>query len=148
MSSYVDHVLIADERVLHRGRLSLVPYWGWLLLGVVLAVVVVGLGILAWVFIKVRSTELAITNKRVIAKFGFIRRSTIEINLSKVESIQVDQSLLGRMFNFGTVIIAGAGSPVAPIANVADPIEFRKKFMEATDQRQSPESTNPSQSKS
>jgi uncharacterized membrane protein YdbT with pleckstrin-like domain len=137
MSSYVDEVLIADERVLHRGRLSLVPYWGWLLLGLVLVVVIVGIGILAWIYIKVRSTELAITNKRVIAKFGFVRRSTIEINLSKVESIQVDQSLLGRMFNFGTVIIAGAGSPVAPIANVANPIEFRKKFMEATDHRQS-----------
>ena len=141
MSSYVDRVLIADEAVLHRGRLSLVPFAGWILAGVLLAVVVVGLFILGWVFVKVRTTEIAITTKRVIAKFGFIRRSTVEINLSKVESIQVDQGILGRLFDFGTVIIAGAGNPVAPIAGVADPLEFRRKFMEATDRRQA-ESVN------
>jgi uncharacterized membrane protein YdbT with pleckstrin-like domain len=136
MASYVDRVLIADERVLHRGNLSLIPYAGWILLGIATAVIVVGLAILAWVWIKVKTTEIAITNKRVIAKFGFISRSTVEINLAKVESIQVDQSLAGRMFNYGTVIISGAGNPVAPITDVADPLEFRKKFMEATDRQQ------------
>lgn len=139
--SYVDNILIADETLLHRGRLSLVPYAGWILLGVLLAVVVIGLFILGWVFITVRSTEIAITSKRIIAKFGFIRRSTVEINLSKVESIQVDQSLAGRLFNYGTVIVSGAGNPVAPMLGVADPLEFRKKFMEATDRRQSADPT-------
>lgn len=136
MTSYVDGVLLADERVLHRGNLSLIPYAGWILLGVLLAVVVVGLGILIWVFIKVRTTEIAITSKRVIVKTGFVRRSTVEINLSKVESIQVDQGLAGRLFNYGTVIISGAGNPVAPITDVANPLEFRRKFMEATDRQQ------------
>jgi uncharacterized membrane protein YdbT with pleckstrin-like domain len=141
MSSYVDGVLLKDERVLHRGQLSLIPYAGWILLGVATAIIIVGVGILAWVFIKVRTTEIAITTKRVIVKSGFVRRSTVEINLAKVESIQVDQSLPGRLFNYGTVIISGAGNPVAPITDVGDPLEFRRRFMEATDKQQStPES--------
>ena len=144
MSSYVDRVLIADEQVLHRAHLSLVPHAGWIILGLLTAIVIVGLGILAWVWIKVRSTEIAITNKRLIAKFGFIQRSTVEINLAKVESVQVDQSLAGRIFNYGTVIVSGGGNPVAPIAGVSAPLDFRKKFMEATDRRQDDSATRPS----
>lgn len=136
MTSYVDRVLIADEQVLHRGHVSLWPYAGWVLVGVLTAVLIVGLVILAWVYIHTHSTEIAITNKRVIAKFGFISRRTVEINLAKVESIQVDQGLPGRVFDYGTVIISGAGNPVAPIADVARPLEFRRAFMEATDRRQ------------
>ncbi len=136
MSSYVDRVLIADEHVLHRGHISLWAHAPWILLGVLTAVFVVGLFILAWVYVNTRSTEIAITNKRVIAKFGFISRRTVEINLAKVESIQVDQGLVGRMLDYGTVVISGAGNPVAPIADVARPLEFRRAFMEATDRRQ------------
>lgn len=136
MSSYVDSVLIPEERVLHRATISLWPYAFWILLGIITAVVVIGLGILGWVWSKTRATEIAITNKRVIAKFGFISRRTVEINLNKVESIQVDQTLVGRVFNFGTVIISGAGNPVAPIPGVAHPLEFRRNFMVATDRSQ------------
>jgi uncharacterized membrane protein YdbT with pleckstrin-like domain len=138
MSSYVDSVLIPDERVLHRATVSLWPYALWIILGLVTAVVLVGIVILGWVWSKTRATEIAITNKRVIAKFGFISRRTVEINLNKVESIQVDQTLLGRIFNFGTVVISGAGNPVAPIPGVSHPLEFRRNFMAATDRSQEP----------
>ncbi len=74
------------------------------------------------------TTELAITNKRVIAKFGFIRRNTVEINISKIESIQIDQGIRGRIFNFGSIIVSGAGNPVAPIPGISSPLEFRKMF--------------------
>jgi uncharacterized membrane protein YdbT with pleckstrin-like domain len=80
-----------------------------------------------------KSTEIAITNKRIIAKFGFISRRTVEINLDKVEALRVEQSVWGRFFNYGTVLISGTGSTVDPIANIADPLVFRRKFMEATD---------------
>ena len=88
-----------------------------------------------WVaaYIRYKTTELAFTNKRVIAKEGFIKRNTIELTISKVESIQVDQEVFGRMFNFGTLIIGGAGDPQAPIAGISDPIEFRKAFIGAQD---------------
>jgi uncharacterized membrane protein YdbT with pleckstrin-like domain len=75
---------------------------------------------------------LAFTNERVIAKIGFIKRVTVELNINKVESIQVHQSVLGRIFNYGSIVIAGAGNPQAPIAGISKPMIFRNKFMECT----------------
>ena len=94
---------------------------------------------LGWIFlvlayIRYKTTELAITSRRVIAKFGFISRRTVEINISKVESIQVDQGILGRIFNYGTLVISGAGDPQAPIPGISDPMAFRRAFIEAQDQ--------------
>ena len=86
--------------------------------------------------IKRHSTELAVTSKRVIAKFGFIKRSTIELNHSKVESFHVDQSVLGRIFGFGTLHINGTGGGITPIPNIDDPLGFRRKAMEAIDASQ------------
>lgn len=130
--SYIDDSLIEGETILHRARVS---WWSqfWLVaLGVLLLVVVIGLFLLIGAWIRVRSTEIAITNRRVIAKFGFIKRDTVEINLEKVEALKVEQGFLGRMLNYGTVFISGAGTSVAPIKDIADPLVFRRKFMEAT----------------
>lgn len=130
--SYIEESLIEGETVIHTARVS---WWSqaWLLfLGVVLLVVVVGLFFLVAAWIKVRSTEIAITNRRIITKFGFIKRDTVEINLEKVEALRVDQGFMGRMLNYGTIFISGAGTSVAPLADIADPLVFRRKFMEAT----------------
>jgi uncharacterized membrane protein YdbT with pleckstrin-like domain len=136
MSSYVEKVLIVDEKVLHEGKISLWPYAWAIVLGILLLPVVIGIALLVWVWVKARSTELVITSKRIIAKFGFVSRRTVELNLAKVESIQVEQSIVGRMFDYGTIIVAGGGNPVAPIPDIAAPLEFRRKFMEATDRQQ------------
>jgi uncharacterized membrane protein YdbT with pleckstrin-like domain len=137
MASYVDSVLISGESVLHRGRVSLWPHAWKILLGILLLPALgLGLLLLAWVWIIYRTTEIAITNKRIIAKFGFVSRSTIEINLPKVESVQVDQGVMGRMLDYGTIIVAGAGTPSLTVPGAADPLEFRKHFMEATDRLQ------------
>ncbi len=135
MTSYVEGALIQDERIVHRGRLSLWSMARLIALGVLL-LPVLGLGLIflikAW--IRYRTTELAVTTRRVIVKTGLIRRSTVEININKVESIQVDQDILGRMFNHGTLIMAGAGTPQAPISGISDPMAFRRAFIEAQDQ--------------
>ncbi len=138
MTSYVEDALVKDERIVHLGHISLWSLWHLIALGIVL-LPAFGLGLIFLVvaYVKYRTTELAITNKRVIVKTGFIRRSTIEININKVESLQVDQEVLGRMFNFGTLIISGAGTPQAPVAGISRPMEFRKAFIEAQDQSKS-----------
>ena len=130
--SYIDDSLVEGENILHRARVSWWSQFGLVLLGLVLLVVVVGSAFLVAAWIKVRSTEIAITNRRVIAKFGFVKRDTVEINLDKVEALRVEQGFLGRMLNFGTIFISGAGTSVAPIKDIADPLVFRRKFMEAT----------------
>jgi uncharacterized membrane protein YdbT with pleckstrin-like domain len=130
--SYIDDSLIEGEVLVHRARVSWWSQFGLVLLGVVTLIAVVGLVFLIWAWIRVRSTELAITNRRIIAKFGFVKRHTVEINLEKVESLRVEQGVWGRILNFGTIFISGSGSSVAPIPNIADPLVFRRKFMEAT----------------
>lgn len=131
--SYIDASLVAGETIIHRARVSWWSQFGLVLLGLV-TLVAFGLGLLflAWAWIQVRSTEIAITNRRVIAKFGFIRRDTVEINLEKVEALRVEQGFWGRILNFGTIFVTGTGSSVEPIKNIADPLVFRRKFMEAT----------------
>lgn len=130
--SYIDQSLVEGETLLHRGRMSWWSQFWLVLLGIVTLVVVIGLFFLIWAWVNIRSTEVAITNRRVIAKFGFIKRNTVEINLDKVEALRVEQGFWGRMLNYGTIFISGAGTSVAPFPHIADPLVFRRKFMEAT----------------
>jgi uncharacterized membrane protein YdbT with pleckstrin-like domain len=76
-------------------------------------------------FIQRATTEFAVTNRRVIYKFGLIRRVTFEMNLSTIESVHVAQSILGRMLNFGQVEIRGTGSSFTPDNLISDPLAFR-----------------------
>ena len=78
------------------------------------------------------TTELAVTNKRIIAKYGLISRHTMELNHSKVESVTFSQSIPGRIFNFGAIRVNGAGSsldtrgrPRKPVGFISRPLEFR-----------------------
>ncbi|HEX2698125.1 MAG TPA: PH domain-containing protein, partial [Anaerolineales bacterium] len=73
------------------------------------------------------TTEFAVTNQRIIAKRGFINRHTIEILLSKVESIAVRQNILGRAFSFGTVSVVGTGGTKESFRAIIDPIRVRNK---------------------
>lgn len=135
MSSYVEGSLIKDEKILYTGQVSWWSMAPLILLSIPL-LFLMGLGLVLWVvaYIRCKSTELAFTNKRVIAKFGFISRQTIELNVHKVESVQVMQGMLGRLFNYGTLVISGAGAPQAPIPGISNPMAFRRAFMESQDQ--------------
>lgn len=131
MASYVEGALTKGEQVVYQGRVSIWSLAPTLLLGLLL-LALYGLGLLFWAAAAIRyfTTELAITNKRVIAKFGLISRSTIEINLQKIESIQVNQGILGRIFNFGSIVVSGAGNPQAPIPGISSPLQFRRAFVD------------------
>jgi len=134
LGSYVQNSLIADEKVIYEANISVWSMLPLLILGFLL-LPLFGFGLLLWLiaFIRYKTTELAFTNKRVIAKFGFISRRTVELNLSKAESVQVNQGVFGRVFNFGTLIVSGAGNPQAPIPGISDPMSFRRSFMEFQD---------------
>jgi uncharacterized membrane protein YdbT with pleckstrin-like domain len=70
-------------------------------------------------------TELAVTDRRVIYKCGFISRHTVEMNMDKIESVDVDQSLLGRMFGYGTIHVLGTGEGIESLRRIASPIALR-----------------------
>lgn len=152
MNSYIDQVLGKDENVLYQAQVALASFWvrfGFGGLCVLLTLVnaasstigehPIGLAIFWFVlaglflippFVFKLTTELAITDRRVIAKFGLLSRKSIELNLSKIESIKVEQGIIGRIFNYGDIFIVGTGGSNEPIPRIANPIEFRRRFGE------------------
>ena len=149
---YVSNNLMSGERLIHVGKV----HWFIFVPGVVLFLVAIwlfgaaaeeGIGPIFGVFASLFaiaslikafifkiSTELAITSKRVIAKVGFISRKTVELNHSKVESFNIDQSIFGRIFGFGTVMVCGTGGGKTPIPNIDNPLEFRREAMNVVDE--------------
>lgn len=76
-------------------------------------------------FLKRRMTEMAVTNKRVIVKMGLVSRRTIELLLSRIESIVVDEPAMGRLLGYGSVTLRGTGGTPEVFENVSHPLEFR-----------------------
>lgn len=95
----------------------------WLILFAVVGGIVAGL--ISW--FVVQSSEFALTDKRVLIKVGIIERKSVELILNKLEAIRVDQSVPGRLLNFGTLDITGTGGTRETFYNIARPIEFRNR---------------------
>jgi uncharacterized membrane protein YdbT with pleckstrin-like domain len=147
--SYLDRVLQPGEKILHRTTVSWTLYIPGLLLlilaGLVfwaarqefasplwaeIAALIIGipaLFFLAQAWFRRWVTEIAVTNVRIILKRGFIRRHTIEMNMDKVESVDVDQSLLGRIFNYGNITVRGTGSGFEKLRMIDHPLRFRSQ---------------------
>ena len=148
--SYVKSVLQPGEVVRHTARLHWSMYLPGLFLCVVALVVALarpdpevhwfgnramviaaalcfaaGLVLLAHAWLRRWTTEIAVTDRRVIYKTGFIWRKTVEMHMDKVESVEVNQSIWGRMFNYGEVDIRGVGTGFAPLQMIEAPLELR-----------------------
>jgi uncharacterized membrane protein YdbT with pleckstrin-like domain len=82
-----------------------------------------------------RTTEIAVTSRRVMIKKGLIRRITMEMNHGRIESYNVDQSILGRIFGYGTLVVNGTGTGHEVIEMIDNPLEFRRKALEVADRK-------------
>jgi uncharacterized membrane protein YdbT with pleckstrin-like domain len=80
-------------------------------------------------WIRKVTTEVSVTNKRVIKKTGLIQRLTAEMNMDKVESVDVDQSILGRLLDYGTIVIRGTGSGLEGLRYIAKPLALRSAII-------------------
>ncbi len=120
MAGYVENHLIKDENIVHHTNYHWINYIN--LKGIL------SLGIIP--MIQRRTSEFVITNKRIVVKTGLIARDTVEMNLSRIETVNVDQSFFGRIFNYGTITIVGTGGTKEEFHNIQDPITFRKRFQE------------------
>lgn len=96
-----------------------------LVLGVAGVVLVLAVIVAAAAAIRRITTELAVTDQRVIFKRGVFARYTIEMNRTKVESVDVDQSVLGRILGYGTLLVRGTGGSLEPMEAISDPLAFR-----------------------
>ncbi|MGH8100070.1 MAG: PH domain-containing protein [Chthoniobacterales bacterium] len=103
-----------------------------------IAAFVAGSIIFAVGLLKRNATVMALTNKRVIVKTGLASRRTIEILLSRIESVVLEEPAMGRMLGYGTVIIRGTGGTPETFDNIAHPLEFRAQVQGqiAEDQKQ------------
>lgn len=140
--SYIDENLLPDEHVVYRAQLHKIIFARAalvLIVGVVLlffptltqartVVLVIGVLLLVPPFVAYLTTELGVTNKRVIVKSGFIRRRTIELLLRQVEAISVDQGLLGRLLGYGSITLTGTGGVREVFHQVREPLELRRRI--------------------
>lgn len=151
--SYVDNVLVQNEKIIYRTKPNIIvfltpifilllavavyifgmnsslgdyPLFGKVHAYDIAAVILVAFGLyqLTISAIIFKTAEYALTNKRVIMKIGLFYRDAIEISLSKIESINMDQSILGRILGYGTIVVVGTGGSRDPYTNIDKPLEF------------------------
>lgn len=121
--SYVDDNLLKNEKVVHRSHLHWGIYFHWKAF----------LTLFIQPFIARRTSEFAVTNRRVIIKVGLFERRTLELNLSKIESIGIEQGFWGRLFGFGSIEVIGTGGTKEIFHRIAAPLEFRPAVQQASD---------------
>ena len=152
MGRYIDEILQPGEKVLYSTNAHWMFYLAaiaaWILAVVLLilsrsttteglillclsAAAVVAIAALYWTakaWFHRWTTETDVTNLRVVHKTGFIKRRTFEMSLDKVESVDVNQSILGRILNYGDVTILGVGEGKETISTIASPLAFRNSI--------------------
>lgn len=146
MSSYIEENLLPGEQVVYHGHrhwvvfaspvawviIAVLVYWlmpvsmeMWVaLIALAIAVVLGGSA-----FIDYNLSEINITNERILIKVGWISRSSLETDITRISSIDVIQTFCGRIFNFGTVIICDVGNVRTPFDRIARPFDFRRAVL-------------------
>ncbi len=148
--SYVDKNLLDGERVTFRTRLHWNVYVAPALLSlfvfapltwlafksqrplVSIAPVAAVVAALASAYLRRRSSEFAVTNKRVILKFGVFQTRSVELLLPKVEGVAVNQGLMGKMLGYGNIEVTGSGGTHERFSDIGDPLAFRRALQSAT----------------
>lgn len=148
---YINRHLLPGEQVTYRTRLHWKVYIGptLLVLLVLLPLTILALSsqqvwlaaipaaaalaVLLIAFIRRRTSEFAVTNKRVILKLGVLNTRSVELLLSKIEGITVTQSLSGRLFGFGGIVVSGSGGTQERFTGIQAPLDFRQAVQAATE---------------
>jgi membrane protein YdbS with pleckstrin-like domain len=146
--SYVDKNLLPQEQVVYKAHLHWIVYGpaAVLILFAIVSFIVgaansasavgeaiggfillIGLYSLLVQWIRMKTSEFAVTTKRVVIKVGLIRRHSLELLLRQVEGIRVDQGIIGRMLGYGTIVVGGTGGTAEPFPAISGPLEFRRQ---------------------
>lgn len=121
MGRYVNNNLFRNEQVIFETNYHWVHYFSW-----------VGLFTLGiYPAIQNYTDEFVVTDRRIIIKKGLISYFTLEMNLGRVETVNVRQSILGRILGYGCITIIGTGGTRESFHDISNPLEFRRSFMEA-----------------
>ena len=120
--AYIDESLSAGEEIaglFEQHWVVRIPMVLWLLL-------VITFPLAIYEYLRVRHTELGVTNKRVISKTGIFSRKSEEMKLTSIETVEIDQSILGRMLGYGNIKVSGRGSSDVLFRNVDDPMGVKR----------------------
>ena len=151
--AYYTKVLLPEEKVLAVGRLHWSIYRHAMLILLVAAAALIGsfwapqpngppdlrlaaaaIAVIAALMffaisIRRRGTEIVVTDRRVIFKRGFVARHTVEMNVSKIETVDVEQSVVARLLGYGTLMIHGTGSDIEPLQRIDHPLAIRSAIV-------------------
>ena len=97
---------------------------------VAIALLAAAIGTLAYGVAKRNATEMAVTDRRVLIKTGMGNRRTLDLMLSRVESIGVEETFFGRMLGYGSVVVHGTGGTPESFVMIAHPQEFRRSVQQ------------------
>lgn len=126
MTDYIEQSLGGHETILVRGRFPTLFWIGAVVLLLLLGPIVIGVVLFIGLWTHMATTKFAVTTERVILKRGFLRRATQELAVGTVESVELRQSILGRLFGYGRLLVRGTGEAVVLFPNMAEPIRFRR----------------------
>lgn len=131
MATYVERTLAADEEILATGRF----HWTYTLISilwlVVLGWVIIGIVIFVRRMIEEITTEIAVTNKRFVYKTGLIYIKTDEFTTTRIEGVNLHQTILGRILGYGVLHIRGSGIGELNLPAIGKPLEFRRALIDA-----------------
>lgn len=134
MVTYIEQSLNKSETLIATFRFhwsAWIPFWLWIILAPITFGVTLLFAII--VYLNLRSTERGVTSRRVIQKKGFISRKTDEMKLDSIETVEIDQSILGRIFGCGTVKVTGRGISSVLLKSLDDPLAVKRAIEEAED---------------
>ncbi|MEO7432587.1 MAG: PH domain-containing protein [Dokdonella sp.] len=124
---YLDESLAAGEKIVARFALHWTAKWR-LIVFLLLAIPTLGIALLPAIYewIRLRSIEQGVTNRRVVRKTGIVSRQTQELHLASIETIDLHQSAWGRMFGFGDIVLTGRGESSMIFTRLDAPIEAKR----------------------
>jgi hypothetical protein len=125
--AYLDESLAPGENIVARFDLHWTAKWR-LIVYLLLAIPTLGIALLAAIYewMRLRSIELGVTNRRVVRKTGILSRQTEELRLASIETIDLHQSTWGRMFGFGNIVLTGRGESSMIFERLARPLDAKR----------------------
>ena len=126
---YIEESLSAGEQIVGFFRLHWIAR-SWMALWIVLAIPTVGITLILalYEYLRLRSIEQGVTNKRVIYKKGIISRKSEEMKLNSIETVEINQGIIGRLFGFGNVIVTGRGLSNVIFRTIDDPMVVKRQI--------------------
>ncbi len=146
---------MAGERILFRAKVSSTVFIGPIVLGLIgvctaqvlrvtwavpdaIVAVLIGLATACFIcfillFIVFMTAEVAVTDRRVIGKVGWVWTRSVDLLLTKVESVSINRGIFGLLYDYGTVTISGTGQTSVPFLGIDEPEEFRRVFLKAVE---------------